>query len=143
MQAAVRLLALREHSPRELADKLARRGFSSSEIQPLIDKLLAQGLLDHYRYAESAVRRLLQKGYGSQRIQAELFQKGIPDDIAKAVLADDQPDWFEQAQAAYNRRFRDAAITSPKDWAKRARYLSSRGFSPEQIRAVLAKVERA
>ncbi|WP_115719541.1 regulatory protein RecX [Gallaecimonas mangrovi] len=126
-----------------MADKLARRGFSSSEIAPLIDKLLAQGWLDHYRYAESAVRRLLQKGYGSMRIQAELNQKGIPDDVAKAALNEQETDWFTQAQAAYNRRFRDAAITGPKDWAKRARYLSSRGFSPEQIRAVLSKVERA
>ncbi|EKE71678.1 regulatory protein RecX [Gallaecimonas xiamenensis] len=139
----MRLLALREHSPRELADKLARRGFSSSEIQSLVEKLLAQGWLDHYRYAESAVRRLLQKGYGPMRIQAELSQKGIPDEVGKAALTEQLPDWSAQAQAAYNRRFRDAAITSPKDWAKRARYLSSRGFSPEQIRAVLAKAERS
>lgn len=133
---------MREHSPRELADKLAHRGFLSSEIQPLIDKLLAQGWLDHYRYAESAVRRLLQKGYGPMRIKAELSQKGIDDQVAGQVLAATEVDWFALAQSAYNKRFSDTAIANSQDWGKRARFLANKGFSAEQVRAVLAGVER-
>ncbi|WP_419181026.1 regulatory protein RecX [Gallaecimonas kandeliae] len=88
------------------------------------------------------MRRLLHKGYGPLRIQAELGQKGIPGPVGKAALEEAAPDWLEQAQNAYNRRFRDAAIQDKNDWAKRARYLASRGFEPAQIRAVLAKADR-
>ncbi|WP_341504178.1 regulatory protein RecX [Gallaecimonas sp. GXIMD4217] len=101
--------------------------------------MLAHGWLDHYRYAESALRRLLGKGYGPMRVMAELTQKGIPEAIQRQVLAESEPDWFELAQQAYNKRFSDTAIGDRKDWAKRARYLSYRGFTNEQIMEVLTQ----
>ena len=46
MTFAVKLLGLRNHSREELKRKLLRKGYAPEKIEPVLDKLTAQGVLD-------------------------------------------------------------------------------------------------
>ena len=76
-RVALELLARREHSRRELARKLAARGFPSDVVSAVLDQLERTGALADARFTDSFVRSRIGKGQGPQRIRAELAQRGI------------------------------------------------------------------
>jgi len=55
-EQAVRLLARREHSRRELARKLAERDFPEAEREAALDRLEREGLQSDERFAEERER---------------------------------------------------------------------------------------
>jgi len=136
-KAAYSLLARREHSQRELKQKLLQREFAETDILPVLDALSTQDIQSEQRFGESMLRQRISKGYGWIYIAAELKQKGLTSDIIAAVYQSQQVDWYHQAQLAYEKRFADRNIIDQKDKAKRIRFLQYRGFSFEQISAVL------
>ena len=134
-KAAVRLLARREHSRRELWIKLDQRGFDAELIDELLTKLADKGWQSDRRFAESYVRARVERGYGPERIRAELRQRGVEESLADAALAEAEVDWPALARAQLLRHFR----TAPTDFAerlKRYRYLQNRGFAPDLARAL-------
>ena len=70
-------LARREHSRRELEQKLARKEFDANEISEALDRLVEDGLLSDVRFAESFVHARRQRGSGPLKIQAELKLRGV------------------------------------------------------------------
>lgn len=83
---AVSLLSRRDHSCRELFDKLKAKGFGLY-AENAIDKLSEQGFLDDERFAASYAHELIRlKNYGKRRIEQELFRKGIERDIIRGVM---------------------------------------------------------
>ena len=58
----LRLLARREHSQKELLDKLAQRGFLREEVEPVIATLAEQNWQNDARYAECYVRQRIASG---------------------------------------------------------------------------------
>ena len=68
---ALDLLARREHSRLELRQKLVQRGFPSDRIEPVLDQLVEERLLDENRYAELYACARADKGYGPLRIARE------------------------------------------------------------------------
>ncbi|WNC69440.1 regulatory protein RecX [Thalassotalea nanhaiensis] len=136
-KSAYSLLARREHSQKELMQKLQLREFDAADIQVVLDALAEQDIQSDLRFGESMLRLRVAKGYGWIYIAAELKQKGLTSDIIAAVYASQQVDWFLQAEIAYEKRFNSTEITDAKDKAKRVRFLQYRGYSFEQINAVL------
>ncbi len=139
--AALRLLARREHTRRELAQKLARRGFAPDEVEPALEALADEGLLDETRFAEVFVRSRVERGQGPVRIAQELRQRGVPDEVIDPALAAADVDWHEQARAVRRRRFGDAAPEGRKELLRQAQFLQRRGFTAEQVRAAAAAVD--
>jgi regulatory protein len=136
---ALRLLAAREHSRRELARKLAARGFARGDIDPALDRLCASGALDESRVAERYVSERAGKGFGPLRIRAELAEKGLPESAYEPYLAQMQEDWPQLLAEAHERRFGPSAPTSRAEYARRGRFLEQRGFPVELIRRHLAR----
>lgn len=136
-KSAYSLLARREHSQKELMQKLLLREFNSVDIQVVLDALSEQNIQSDLRFGESMYRLRVARGYGWIYIAAELKQKGLTSDIIAAVYASKQVDWFLQAELAYEKRFNNTEIGDQKDKAKRVRFLQYRGYSFEQINAVL------
>jgi regulatory protein len=133
--SAIRLLAIREHSCRELALKLRKRGFADFVISATTNELQQSGLLDDARFAEAYVRIRLQRLFGPIRIRAELRNKGVSDaDLAPALSAYDG-DWDQAASRWVARRGDD--INDRKNKAKVYRSLVNRGFSHEQAMKAL------
>jgi regulatory protein len=130
------LLARREHSRKELADKLAARAFDQDVIGEVLDELEREGLLSADRFAESFVAARHARGQGPLRIRRELEERGIevPDDWLKAGRFD----WNRQASEVRRKRFGVELPANFKEKARQARFLEYRGFGPEQIRRALA-----
>jgi regulatory protein len=133
---ALKLLARREHSARELARKLAARGIPEDEAADAIEHAANEGWQSDSRYAAMLVRSRVNQGYGPVRIEADLRVAGVPADGIRAALDAAGVDWHEHARAAHARKF-GAQPTTSAERAKQYRYLQGRGFDSSQIGAAL------
>ncbi len=126
-QGAVRLLAMREHSRRELRNKLGRR-FGEEVIEPVLAELEAQGLQSDRRFAEQYVHSRRSKGFGPLRISAELSERGIDEELIAAWLDQDDGQWRQLMLEVARRKFGASPPQDRREQARRGRFLSSRGF---------------
>lgn len=133
-EAALRLLARREHSRFELIRKLLRRGWDDSDVVPVVDELAADNLQSDERYAESYVRQRVAKAYGPIRIRAELSERGLDRAEITRALEAESPDWFAIAADWYERRYGPDVPTDLKEKSRRQQALARRGFAHEHIR---------
>ncbi len=131
------LLARREHSGRELRDKLARRFSSAEQIEVEILRLSEEGLQSDARFAQSFVRQRIGRGHGPLRIRQELKQRGIADAQINEAFACEPTDWVTLAEEVLRRRFGEGGAEDIKDRARRQRFLQYRGFSYEHFAAAL------
>lgn len=139
LDRALRLLARREHSVRELRTKLAARGFADDDIACALEHLAGRDLLSDQRFAEAFLRSRRERGQGPLRIRAQLRQRGVSAELVSAALDGSDIDWDRQAVAARRRRFGPEPPGSRSEQGRQARFLRGRGFSEGQIaRAVLA-----
>ncbi|WP_420870453.1 regulatory protein RecX [Marichromatium gracile] len=136
-RAALRLLAMREHSRLELSRKLVSRGFEVAALAPVLDRLEAEGALDESRLVERYVAERVEKGFGPLRIQAELNDKGVADTLIEPQLRHLREAWPEHLAALHARRFGDAPPADRASYAKRARFLTRRGFPTDMVRRLL------
>lgn len=138
---ALQLLSRREYSRAEIAQRLKKKAFESADIEACLDTLEEQGLQSDVRFAESFIRSRIIRGQGVIRIKGELRQRGVDQEILSNALAcvedNEGVDWFELASDTLARRFSSPGDT-PKERAKRERFLASRGFDFEQIRYALS-----
>ena len=134
---ALRLLARREHTRAELARKLAPDAASSDALKALIDQLSSREQLSDERYAEARAHQLSRK-FGALRVRRELVAKGVEPEAAARFAADVEKSDLERARSILDRNYR-APATDPKERARRARFLQSRGFSPDVIRGALGR----
>jgi regulatory protein len=105
---ALELLARREHSRLELRQKLLQRGFPAECIDSVLDRLVAERLLDESRYAELYACTRADKGYGSLRIARELRERGVPEESVAATLAGLADDWTPKLRELHRKRFKSA-----------------------------------
>lgn len=137
---AIRLLARREYSRAELAQRLSLRGHSAETIDACLDELASEGLQSDDRFAESFLRSRVMRGQGPLKVRAELERRGVERTLIVATLAEaereGEVDWFELATEALARRFSHPG-DSPRERARRERFLASRGFEFEQVRHAL------
>lgn len=137
LDRAVRLLAQREHSMRELIAKLAAKGVDAATAGLVVDDLRGRGLQSDLRFAEAFVHSRIGRGHGPVRIRQELAQRGIARELADEALDGCAERWLELAEAARRKKFGDAPPADRGDWARQARFLTGRGFPAELIRRVL------
>ncbi len=147
--AAIDLLSRREHSCRELRQKLAPK-FPDTDIEPVLQRLQELNYQSDQRFAEVFARSRVQRGQGPLRIRQELQLRGIGSAMVQASmerLAQDV-DWFELAAEQLLRKFRrpvsDALPREQqlKERARRQRYLAYRGFSGDSVRYAIEELDR-
>jgi regulatory protein len=135
-EAALALLARREHSRRELDRKLGERGYPADEIKVALDAASANGYLSDERAAAARLRAGLSRGHGPLKIRATLASAGLAppeaEDEGEAI------DWIARARAVAEKRFGAEPPASREEWARRARFLAQRGFPEAVIRKALA-----
>ena len=117
--AAMDLLARRE---RALSRKLRQRGASAELIDPALDRLAEEGLLDESRYLESFIASRARSGHGPLRIREELAQRGLPRADIERALGACEVDWSAQLREVWRRKF--ARLPGPS----RGRFLAYRGY---------------
>lgn len=135
---ALNLLARREHSRRELHEKLMRRGCAENMVAPLVARLEAEGLVSDQRFAESLVRVRRERGCGPVRIGRELREKGVAPDIIDRCVDETDREWGELIREVWRKKYGDGPPRTLAERAKQARFLQYRGFTHDQIRRVLS-----
>jgi regulatory protein len=139
-QRALGLLVRREHSRKELANKLAARGVARDEAEAAVARMAAEGWQDDARFAASVARWRAGAGYGPIRIRAELGTHGLDETLiagAIAALAEaGEDDWPRQAYELACRRFGEDFARDPARRRKVADFLVRRGFDGDTIRGV-------
>lgn len=136
-EVAMDLLATREHSTQELRNKLARRDFDDTEVETALAALQQENLLSNERYTEAYVNSRREKGMGPVRIQAELRERGVEDELVEAFLDPRDAQWDELAEQVRLKKFGAAPPTDYQARMRQARFLNYRGFTSEQIRRAL------
>ena len=167
----LRLLAMREHSVKELTTKLLARfdgsqksdGSNATEdaditeefdntegpdrsqgfdvIYAVIDDLLEKKYLSDERFTEVYIRSRCIRGFGPIKIKAELKSRGVSNHLIQDYLDPSAAIWFDNAKIEYQKKYVETSIKDYKAWAKRARFLQSRGFNMEQIHCAITPPE--
>lgn len=130
---ALRYLAKRERSRVQLRDQLITE-FEKDAVDSLLDALATENLQSDLRFAQNLLRNRKQAGYGPERISYELAHNGIPESMIKSVVDPNAEDWCLQMFALLERRFPNSA---GKMLRKKARFLTNRGYTAEDIFRVL------
>ncbi|MGM8931825.1 regulatory protein RecX [Salinicola halophyticus] len=134
---AIRFLARREYSRVELESRLHAKGVESEEIRATLDDLARDGLQSDARFAEVFVRSRVARGQGPVRIRVDLGQRGISEPLMTLAFETESPDWQALACQALAKRFDDPGAT-PRERAKRERFLAGRGFEFDDVRHAMA-----
>ena len=134
---AIRFLARREYCEKELTRKLMIRGASLESARQAVDELRARDMINDARFAQALVRVRMSRGYGPIKIKDELRQKGVSSDLIESSLDFEIDVWRDQIAGVLERKYKNAPPADYAEWAKRARFLRSRGYSTTQIREAL------
>ena len=124
-------LSRREHSSKEIFQKLSSRVESKELLEEEIEKLKIDGLLSDERFAESYFQSRKNRGYGPLRIRNELKQRGVGDQIFSQLS--DEIEWSEFALEALKKKVRGDMPTETKDILKLKKFLNYRGFEFQDI----------
>jgi len=130
---AIRLLARREHSAKEIRDALTAKGIDAALLEPLLAQLQSDGLQSDRRFAEAYGRYRQQRGFGPLRIKQELIQKGIEAELINEVLNNSETPWEKSIEMVRAKRFGNAMPSDPSNIAKQMRFLNYRGFPAELV----------
>jgi regulatory protein len=136
---AVRFLARREHSAKELLEKLLTKGYLLSDIQETIARLQAENLQSETRFIESRIRARISQGKGPRWLLEELQEHGFPTHQIKLFLEQAEVCWFTLAAQVREQRFGSALPDNFPDKAKQMRFLQYRGFDSEQIKKAMPR----
>jgi len=140
---AVKSLSSKMKSVRDLRRKLADRvepgEAGQAAIEAVILKLKDLGYLSDERFAADYTRlRKENDKFGRRRVQQQLFQKGIAQDLSNKTLTDAYADVDELALAKqYVDRKRMKPPANEKETARAMRRLLAAGFSTKTIWKVL------
>lgn len=138
----LRLLTRREHSRKEIEQKLSAKGYLRSQFTAVLDELTKQSWQDDSRYAESYLNMRSQKGFGPVKIAYELRQQGVDKAEIDALMQAKTDNWATSLQQLYAKKFSDPAIKDHAERSKRIRFLSQRGFPSSMIKDVLEKTPK-
>lgn len=136
---ALHILGRRSHSEYELRQKLYSKDYAATQIDDVINRLLAYDYVNDNKLATSLFAKYLQVGkYSLNNMICKLKQRGLPDDVIKNVTNsfDCEEEWTS-ALKIVNSRFKSFDDIS-KD--KIYRFLATRGFGSTTIRKVCQQI---
>ena len=147
LQIALNLLARRDHSQRELLQKLCVRGYTQVEIEQTIANLQHAGFLNEQQFVKNYIQRRQANGYGPLRISVELQARGISHEMIAEHLDITDNAWFVAAQKVWQKHCKHQVVASLQDrkkiLAKQIRFLQYRGFTSMQIEHIANLEEKS
>ncbi len=131
--------ALRPRSVWEVEQYLKRHHSPAPQVQEILNKLSKLDMLNDKAFAHSWVesRRLL-KPTSRRKLELELKQKRIADEIIREVLAEDAPDERALLRELIAKKTKQAKF---QDKTKLMQYLARQGFGYDDIKSVLSEDE--
>ena len=129
--AALNLLARREHLRAELDLKLRKRFGGEVELDTVLDQLTEDKLLSDERFVDSYIRHRSGRGYGPDRIQMDLRQKGAAGELVSLALEACEMDWCQLARDVRLKKFGSEPPADFSERSRQLRFLQYRGFGGE------------
>lgn len=136
----LRLLARRDHSRKEIQNKMAIKGYEPSHVSEVIADLAQQNWQDDTRYAESYARVRSQKGFGPVRIAYELKQQGIESSTVDKVLRATTDNWINLLKQVYTKKYPGPVAMDSSERTNCIRFLLQRGFSSAMIHDLFKQI---
>ena len=132
---ALDLLSRREHSSKEIREKLILRFDDIVIINSVITKLEENNLINDTRFAEAYVSSRKRKGFGPKKISFELLSKGVSESVANRII-DEEGGWKRAAKLAFTKKFKNGLSSDVKNSLKQKSFLKNRGFGFKEIESV-------
>jgi regulatory protein len=133
---ALDIISRREHSSKEVRDKLARKFNSDDLIESAVENLITNNLINDIRFAEMYVLSRKKKGFGPKRIAYELSSKGVKDSLSNEAIIN-EGGWLESAQNVFAKKFKEGPSSDFKESMKQKTFMQNRGFSFKEIDSVM------
>ena len=139
-EKALYLIAHRDHSKKELVDKI-RRTASQEAAEKAADRMEEIGLIDDRDYARRYASELFQRKYfARKRVEYELKQKGIDPDFIEELLEELEPEPVGQIGALVERKYL-RALDDERGRRRTVAALQRLGYRWEDIRRALKEYE--
>jgi regulatory protein len=137
---ALQALARKERSVAEMGVWLRARGVEKTEVEEVLEHLLAAGALDDARFAvRFAEDKRELAGWGGERIRAALAERRVADPDIEAALAADSGE-LERAEALVRDRGNDLA--DDRGRGRALALLLRRGYDSEVAYEAVRRAER-
>jgi len=135
---ALWLIGYRDHSRRELLDKL-RKDYPTEVCEQAADRLEELGLIDDSRYARRYTADLINIKHLSERgIRQKLREKGIDRDLIEEIMEEFVIDEDDQIRAVIEKKYA-RSLSDEKGRRRCANALARLGFSYASIKSVMAE----
>ena len=134
-EKALWLISYRDHSKKELADKIKRTSDEES-AEKAVERMEELGLVNDELFAQRYAHKLIfTKHMSKKAVVFELAKKGIDRETAEEILENIEVDECEQIREVINKKYRNLSDEKPKRRAVSA--LQRLGYRWDDIRSVL------
>lgn len=135
---AMWLISYRDHSRRELIDKL-KKDYREESCERAVERLEELGLVDDGRFARRYAADLINLRHLSERgVRQKLYEKGIDRELIDEVLSETEIDEKEQIRTVIEKKY--ARTLSDEKGRRRAfNALTRMGFGYASIKSVLSE----
>lgn len=123
---AFAMLGRREHSEKELKQKLLDLEADPTEVEAIIEEFKTQQYQSDQRMAEMIVRANVRKGRGPARVKQTLRERHVATELAQNDLQ--ETNWLALARELRAKKFGAELPTEAKEKARQLRFLQYRGF---------------
>ena len=138
-EKALWIISYRDHTKKELQDKL-RRTCDAQSAEKAADRMEELGLVNDEQYAQRYARRLLlEKRLTRRAALFEMTRKGIDKQTAEEALGAVDVDYRDNIRAVIEKKYRSIGDEKTKRRAVAA--LQRLGYGWDDIRAVLEEYE--
>lgn len=143
MDAALRLLSVRNRSRHELELALKRKNADEPTRESVLTRLAELGYLNDERFAQERARSLFRRGkFGARGVVQKLRTHGLGDteakEAAKAAAVELEVKPLDDARRLLERRGLFGRELTLKEKARAARLLRARGFDPDVARQLIS-----
>ncbi len=133
-------LSRREHSSKEIYQKMSRKVESKEMLLESIEELERDGLLSDERFAESYFQSRKRRGFGPLRIKSELIQRGVKESLFYSL--EKEIDWSSNALDALKKKLNGKVPQETKEILKLKNFLNYRGFEFQDIDKAFSMLDK-
>jgi regulatory protein len=142
---ALNLLSARAYTARNLRRKLVQKEFDLSDIEAVMERLVASRLIDDARFASEFARQKLTTGRSAvRRVKQDLMRRGVSAENIRAAIElvseEETVDVIKSIDAAARKKLSSMGEIAP-DVARRRLFgfLARRGFEIADIRSAIER----
>ncbi len=141
---AINYLSYRMRTKKEMYDYLIKKEVDDEHITHIMEKLIAEGLLNDQQFAEAFVRtRMNTSEKGPMLIKKELMEKGVRDTLAEEAVASYTYDTqFEKAMKLAKKKFQSGKSKSYRQQLQHVQgTLLQKGFTGDVVQVVAGELQ--